>query len=117
MAQPQTISLPSVYEGTTWRGIGSITLQRPAGTALNLSGAQLRMTYRRIGERLERLTLALGSGIEITNATGGVFRVLAQVLPLVAGLYCWEIVVTLAGGEIIALFVGTQEITKNRGSS
>ena len=112
MTQPQILPLSAVYEGTTWEGINSVTLQQPAGTPLNLTDAQLRMVYRRIGENLERLNLAIGGGIQITNAAGGVFRVLPQILPLTAGNYYWEIILTQANGTIIPLFAGTQEITR-----
>lgn len=112
MTQPQTLPLAAVYEGTTWEGINSVTLERPAGTPLNLTSAQPRMTYYTVGERRERLNLAVGAGIQLTNAAGGVFRVLPQVLPLAAGLYYWEIIVTLSTGEIVPIFAGTQEITR-----
>jgi hypothetical protein len=112
VTQPQTLTLGAVYEGTTWEGINSVTLQQPAGTPLNLTNAQLRMVYRRVGENLERLSLAVGTGIQITNAAGGVFRVMPQVLPLTAGTYYWEIILTQSNGTIIPLFAGTHEITR-----
>ena len=112
MTQPQTLQLDAVYEGTTWEGINSVTLEMPAGTPLNLTGAQLRMVYRRVGEHVERLAMTIGAGIQITNPAGGVFRVPPQVLPLPVGLYYWEIVVTLSTGVIIPIFAGTQEITR-----
>ena len=112
MTQPQTIPLGAVYEGTTWEGINSVTLQLPLGTSLNLTNAQLRMVYRRVGENQERLNLVVGAGIQITNALNGVFRVIPQVLPLTAGRYYWEIFLTQADGTIIPLFAGIQEITR-----
>jgi hypothetical protein len=114
VTQPQTITLPSVYDGTTWEGINAVRLRlaQPPGTPLDLTGAQLRMVYRRVGERLERLNLVVGAGIQITNAAGGIFRVIPQVLPLSAGSYYWEIILTQANGLIIPLFAGTQEITR-----
>lgn len=113
MTQPQILTLSAVYEGTTWEGINSVTLvEQPAGTALNLTNAQLRMVYRRVGENLERLNLVVGAGIQITNAASGVFRVIPQILPLTAGSYYWEIILTQANGTIIPLFAGTQEITR-----
>jgi hypothetical protein len=112
VTQPQILTLPAVYEGTTWEGINSITLEQPAGTQLNLTNAQPRMVYRRVGENLERLNLVVGAGIQLTNAAGGIFRVLPQILPLTAGSYYWEIILTQANGTIIPLFAGTQEITR-----
>jgi hypothetical protein len=112
VTQPQILTLSAVYEGTTWEGINSVTLQQPVGTVLSLVNAQLRMVYRRVGENLERLNLVVGTGIEITNAAGGVFRVVPQILPLTAGSYYWEIFLTQANGTIIPLFAGTQEITR-----
>jgi hypothetical protein len=112
MTQPQILTLSAVYEGTTWEGINSVTLQQPAGTPMNLTNAQLRMIWRRVGENLERLNLVVGAGIQITNAAGGVFQVIPQILPLTAGRYYWEIILTQANGSIIPLFAGTQEITR-----
>ena len=112
MTQPQILTLSAIYEGTTWEGINSITLERPAGTPLNLTNAQPRMVYRRVGENLERLRLVVGAGIVITNAAGGIFRVNPQILPLTAGNYYWEIILAEANGTIIPLFAGTQEITR-----
>ena len=112
MTQPQILDLPAVYEGTTWEGINSVTLEQPVGTPLNLTGAQLRMVYWRVGENLERLNLFVNAGIQITNAAGGVFRVLPQILPLTVGSYYWEIILTQASGTTIPLFAGTQEINR-----
>lgn len=112
MTQPQTLTLGAVYEGTTWEGINQVTLQQPAGTPIDLTGAQLRMVYRRVGENLERLKLVVGAGIQLTNPAGGVFQVMPQILPLTAGTYYWEIILTQANGTIIPLFAGTQEITR-----
>lgn len=112
MTQPQTLTLGAVYEGTTWEGINSVTLQQPAGAFLDLTGAHLHMVYRRVGENLERLKLVVGAGIQITNAAGGVFRVIPQNLPLAAGTYYWEIILTQANGTSIPLFAGVQEITR-----
>ena len=112
MTQPQILTLSAVYEGTTWEGINSVTLEQTGGGPLNLTNAQLRMVYRRVGENLERLNLVVGAGIQITNAASGVFQVLPQILPLTTGSYYWEIFLTLATGTIIPLFAGTQEITR-----
>lgn len=113
MTLPQTIALPAVYEGTTWEGIGSITLTNTTLNApVNLSGAEISMVYRRVGERLERLTLQVGSGIQVTQANAGLFKVLPQILPLPVGLYYWEIKTKLADSAVYAFLSGTQEITR-----
>ena len=112
MTQPQTITLGATYEGTTWSGINRIELDLPGGGPLSLTGAALRMIYRRVGERQERLVLAIGSGIEIEDAAAGWAKVPPQVLPLTAGTYYWEIILTKADGVILPLVVGTHEITR-----
>ena len=108
----QAISLNSVYEGTTWNGIPSITLQRQNGTPISLSGAEIEMRFRRAGERMERLLLTIGGGIQILNEALGVFKIPPRILPLTAGTYYWDMLVTLASGEVLLLLVGTQEITR-----
>jgi hypothetical protein len=112
VTQPQTIHLPAVYVGTTWEGINSIGLDQPNGQAFNLTGAALRMVYRRVGEQQERLVLTVGSGITITNAAEGRARVDEQILPLTPGTYYWELLVTQANGVVLPVFAGTQEITR-----
>ena len=113
MTLPQTLPLSAVYEGTTWEGITSIQLKDLAtNEPLNLTGAEVNMIYRRVGERMERLKLAVGSGIEITGPVIGKFKVSPQILPLTAGLYYWEIIVRLATGLKVAIFAGTLEITR-----
>jgi hypothetical protein len=84
----------------------------PAGTPLPLAGAEIKMTYRRAGERKERLVLSLGAGIEITNAPLGMCKVSKQVLPLAVGNYNWEIIIRLQSGEVKPLLVGRQNITR-----
>lgn len=113
MTLPQTIALPAVYEGTTWEGISSITLTNTTLNApVNLTGAEISMVYRRAGERFERLTLQVGSGIQVTQANAGLFKVLPQILPLPVGLYYWEIKTKLVNGNAYAFLAGTQEIAR-----
>lgn len=113
MTLPQPLSLSAVYEGTTWEGITSIQLKDVAtNEPLSLANAEVNMIYRRVGERIERLNLAVGSGIEITGPLIGKFKILPQVLPLPAGLYYWEIVVKLSTGLRVAIFADTQEIVR-----
>lgn len=113
MTQPQTIHLPAVYEGTTWEGISAITLTNTTINApVDLTGAEILMLYRRAGERYERLKLEVGSGIQLTQANAGLFKVLPQILPLPVGLYYWEIKTRLVNGNTYAFLAGTQEITR-----
>ena len=113
MTLPQTITLSSVYEGTTWEGIGQIifrnsTTQQP----INLENAQITMAWRRAGERATRLALTVGNGVQIINGPGGIFQIIPQVLALAAGLYYWEITVRLETGIVYAILIGTQEIVR-----
>ncbi len=112
MTQPQTIDLPAVYVGTTWEGINSIELDQPNGDPLDLTNAQLSMTYRRVGGFQNELVLGIGSGIALTNAAAGIARVNSQVLPLTPGTFYWEMILTHPTLGVVPLFVGTQEITR-----
>lgn len=113
MTQPQPLTIAPTYEGTTWGGIIQIDLDLTGGAPFDLTGAALRMIYRRMGERVERVVLSLGAGIEMINASLGQFRVPPQVLPLEAGVYYWELIMTKADGIILPLLIGTHEITRH----
>lgn len=112
MPLPQSINLPATYEGTTWEGISSIELDLPGNVPVPLVGASLSMTFRRVGERQVRLELGIGTGIVITDAAAGLVQVLPQVLPLPAGLYYHELIMTQASGVVLPLFVGVLPIEK-----
>ena len=112
MSQPQTVDLPAIYEGTTWEGINSIELDLPGGAPLSLVDAALSLTFRRVGERQVRHELEIGSGIVVTDAALGLAQVPAQLLPLPAGRYYYEMILTQADGVVRALFIGVLEITK-----
>jgi hypothetical protein len=113
VTQPQTLPLGAVYENTTWEGITSIQLKDAAtNEPLSLANAEVNMIYRRVGERRERLRLAVGAGIEITGPAIGKFKVLPQILPLTPGIYYWELLVRLSTGLKVAIFTGTQEINR-----
>jgi hypothetical protein len=109
---PQTVDLPAIYEGTTWEGISSIEIDLPGGAPLNLTNAQLQMTFRRVGERAIRHTLSIGSGIVVTDAAEGLAQIPAQLLPLAAGRYYYETILTQSDGVVLALFIGVLEIAK-----
>lgn len=105
--------LPAVYEGSTWEGINLITLRnRQTNRPINLRNAAVDMVYRRVGEKTQRLSLALGAGITIVSDVEGKLRVEPQILPLPAGPYYYEIIVQLAAGSKLPILAGTQEITK-----
>jgi hypothetical protein len=105
--------LPDVYEGSTWDGINLITLtNRTTNRPINLREADAVMVYRRTGERHERLSLGLGSGISIVSDVEGKLRVEPQILPLPAGNYIFELVVQLANGRRLPILAGTHQIAR-----
>jgi hypothetical protein len=61
---------------------------------------------------MDRLLLTIGEGIQILNAALGVFKIPPRILPLTTGTYYWDLLVTLASGEVLPLLVGTLEITR-----
>lgn len=110
---PPGFMLPAVYEGSTWEGIKLIKLiDRQTNLPINLAGAVVDMTYRRVGEKTQQLSLGLGAGITLVSAAEGEVRVEPQILPLPAGDYYYELIVQLAAGIKLPILVGTQEITR-----
>ena len=110
---PPGFMLPAVYEGSTWEGIKLITLiDRQTNLPINLSGAVVDMTYRRVGKKTQQHSLGIGAGITLVSAEDGKLRVPPQILPLPAGDYYFELTVQLAAGDKLPILVGTQEITR-----
>lgn len=109
----QGFALPDVYEGSSWDGIRRISLtNRQTNRPIDLRNAAATMAFRRVGQQVVKLSLHIGSGITILSSLEGKLRVEPRILSLSAGLYYFELFVTLASGVRIPILLGTQKINR-----
>ena len=83
------------------------------GTAINLAGATIAMKVRDCNGA-EMLSLTSVSGITITDAVGGVFKIDDQVLDIAAGVYNYDIEFTLSDGNIFTWIVGKLIVSQDQ---
>lgn len=79
------------------------------GTAKNLTGAAITAIFT-LG--VNEQTLTVGSGITITNAAGGKFKLDAQVIDWPAGQWQYEITITFSDNTVKTYIKGSFKITK-----
>lgn len=95
----------SVLNGDTYAGCNfTITVN---SAALNLTGAAIKMQVRKQREEAVVLELSTGSGITITTAAEGKFKINEQVISCAVGVYLYDIQITLSGGNIKTYIKGT----------
>lgn len=89
------------------------------GTAINLTGATIRMQLRKEYEDVSAvlsLTSVANAGITITNAASGLFKINAQIINIEVFNYVYDIQFTLASGEVKTYVKGgfnvTPEVTR-----
>lgn len=78
------------------------------GSPMDLTGAEINMQVRNTQSNAVVLDLTSQSsaGIEITDATGGAFRVGGYATPDQPGLHAYDIEVTFSGGEVRTFIKG-----------
>lgn len=84
------------------------------GTAINLTGATIRMQLRKEYEDVNpvlSLTSVANAGITITNATSGHFKINAQIINIEVFNYVYDIQFTLSSGEVKTYVKGAFNVT------
>lgn len=89
------------------------------GTAINLTGATIRMQLRKNysdTSAIISLTSVGSAGITITTAASGLFKINAQIIDIEVYNYVYDIQFTLASGEVKTYVKGgfnvTPEVTR-----
>lgn len=83
------------------------------GSPIDLTGSTLAMKARDC-DGAEVLSLTSASGITITDAANGVFKIDDQVLNIAAGVYNYDIQFTLASGDIFTWIVGKLIVSQDQ---
>lgn len=111
MASQHTIT--SQFTGDTFAGL-VVTVYEDAAktTVMDLTGASVRMDFRNSGKLSQQL--ASGSGVEITDAAGGVITASDFVISMAAGVHKYDVQVTKADGAIVTVLYGTFTVLQDQ---
>lgn len=108
----QKYNLPDGYKGDTYQANQfTITLN---GVVLDLTGSSIKIQFRKekkTGAAVK--TITDGSGITITNPTGGVFVIDKFDMIFVPNLYYYDIQITDSSGDIFTYVFGTLNVVQD----
>jgi hypothetical protein len=111
MAQTQTFIIPKHKRGDDWDGLQFLI--KVNGTALNLTGATIAADFKlksKTGQLKKQMTV--GSGVTITDAAGGIFKMDGFKVDMPVGIYYFDVEITVAGNTKTRI-EGTWEITQD----
>jgi hypothetical protein len=98
-----TYDFPKHIKGDTWMP-RTFTIQ-VNGTAKNLTGASIAMKVRNCNNTV-LLSLTDGSGLTITDATDGKFKIDSQILDIESGTHNYDIEITDSAGIVKTWIAG-----------
>ena len=104
---PATYNFTDAYKGDTYDSIDFHLTQN--GEDIDLTGAAILIQFKTSAEASPSLTLTVGSGITITDATGGVFRIDDQIIDINPNTYFYDIQVT-NGGRVDTYLSGRLQV-------
>lgn len=103
-----TYDFPDHEKGDTFEGVTFIMLIN--GVALDLTGAVIQAKFWKNGNAY---TLSTTTGeLTITDPAAGTFTFDKQIINFDAGNYCYEMMFTLASGDVKTYIKGTWKITR-----
>ena len=102
----------SVLRGNTFNG-AQFTVS-VNGTPLDLTGASIVMDFRSDpNSSILQLSLALGTGLTLITPAAGIFKLDAQIFPLLPGVYFYDMLITLPNGTKKTYISGTCTIAED----
>lgn len=102
-------NIPEHISGNTFNGIPFEVGVN--GAPLNLAGALIELYARKSPSHAIGLYLSTtNSKIEITNGALGQFRIKRQIITAIPAIYQYQIIITLANGEVKTYIAGKWEI-------
>ena len=109
-----TYNIPDRVKGTTFKGIQFTLKNSVTNAPLNLTDTQVKLQFRRGSEiGLVKKELALGTGITLTNAVGGVLVLDPFLVTWDAGLYYYDLKITHPTNVIDVYINGTFRVLQN----
>jgi hypothetical protein len=96
-------NFPDHVKGDTFDGV--LFTVKVNTVALDLTSAHIDMDLRLEPLGIVAKTFSEGAGITITDASNGKFRIDSQIIDISAGLYYYDIEITLSNG-VVKTYVG-----------
>tara|TARA_R110000851_G_scaffold143538_1_gene282458 strand:- start:358 stop:711 length:354 start_codon:yes stop_codon:yes gene_type:complete len=111
---PTTYKINDQYKGDTFDGV-TFTLKEGADkTPINLTGATILSQFRvKEVTGIIQKSLSIGSGITVTDATGGVFKIDSFVLDWNTGTFFYDIQITFSDGSVRTYVKGTLNVNQD----
>lgn len=105
--------LDPVVQGTTG---DEVTIElKVNGVAVNLTSAAIKIAFVKHGSKKPIVTFSVGSGITVTNAIGGIFKINSGIYNWRTGVYFADVDITLSDGTKLNYLKLKIEITENKG--
>lgn len=103
--------IPPLTRGDTWLGMPGLELIDVAGDPVDLTGASIKMQVKENqATETALLEFSTADGITIDNAAGGVFSIGKSDVGVSAGLFVYDVQVTLSNGDRHTVLYGTWRI-------
>ena len=103
-----TYNFPDHESGDTFEGVTFTVLVN--AVALDLTAATVVFTFSKNGATYTASTT--NGMVSLTDPANGVFKFDEQTISYVQGTYCYDVIITLASGEVKTYIKGTWKITR-----
>ena len=111
---PTTYKINDQYKGDTFNGV-TFTLKEGADkTPIDLTGVSILSQFRvnEVTGTIQK-TLEIGSGITLTNAIGGVFKINPFTLNWNTGTFFYDIQITFPNGDVRTYVKGSLNVIQD----
>lgn len=111
---PGLYNIADQLKGDTFRGVEFTLIDYDTSVAIDLTGATIKCQFRYKSKRgALQADLSVGSGLTVTDATGGVVEI-NSISPIdwAIGIYYYDLEVT-SGGEVKTYVGGTMKIIQD----
>lgn len=111
---PTTYKINDQYKGDTFNGVTFTLKEGAEKTPIDLTGATILSQFRtKEVTGVIQQTFSIGSGITVTNATGGVFKIDSFILDWNTGTFFYDIQITFSNGDIRTYVKGTLNVIQD----
>ena len=107
-----TYNFPAHIKGDTF--LEQPFVYKLNGVVIDLTGGAFRMMIKRSPRSIDStLTLTDGSGITVTDAVNGAWKIDSQIIDIQEGTYYYDVQFTYASGQVSTYLSGEFEVTQD----